>query len=762
MMGGVLRVGVSTLNTKRTSEDRAFEEVRRELPASVERWLFLITLVGAVILNLLLLGPFIRGEIYAYNDLLTYHLPIRVFYAHCLEKGESFLWSPFMFCGFYLQGEGQAGMTHPLHWLLYKMLPFHAAFGLEFFLSYPFMLVGMYLLLRRWKLPSYAAMIGGITFAFSGFNMLHYIHLNVVAILAHIPWLMLLADLALRGTHPLRVALARLGLVTLVASLLLLGHPHFAWYCGLALGAYLLLLGPAYWKWKRMCGLALAGMTGFLVGAVQWLPTLDLLKESVRSNATLLFRLRYSLHPVRLTEMLIPQMFFNREHEFAVYTGVVTLLLAIVVLIRWKCLETYRRTAKWALIVAGVGILLALGRHGVVYRAVAMLPVVGSFRCPSRFVYFAHLALAILAAIGIRELARVCYCRGGIAQRHCWPLLIPLLVTILVAYLALIVAPGIDPNWDSPFSLSIAASSRIIISTAVMMVAVLLVYLAITGRRIVLVAVILLLLLDHGYYGATYIYSRKRIKASMLKNIAAQSPLSNMPPNRLLLTIGSNQHTVSGVRLADGEAGLTPKTTVGESIDSLRIAGVANVNDGHRVPTWLERTPKSNEEGWIIPNPLPRARLVTNAVRSENPTKDMQNVDIDNTVLLDRNLELSSGQHGLARIREDRPGKISLEVQAGGREVLVVSERFHNGWQANVDGKPTPIMPAYGIFMAIPLERGKHVVELTFCPRSFVLGRRITILGSLFSLLYLGLSVGLWRFRKRDGLTPNSDLSCSA
>ncbi|MHC4714716.1 MAG: hypothetical protein ACYTAN_15850, partial [Planctomycetota bacterium] len=63
--------------------------------------------------------------------------------ADCLKRGTDFNWLPNIHCGFYLQGEGQAGMYHPLHLLLYRALPFTAAFNLELFLSYPLMLWGM-------------------------------------------------------------------------------------------------------------------------------------------------------------------------------------------------------------------------------------------------------------------------------------------------------------------------------------------------------------------------------------------------------------------------------------------------------------------------------------------------------------------------------------------------------------------------------------------------------------------------------------------
>ena len=99
----------------------------------------------------------LRGEVYVADDLGEFHLPLRTFYAQQLARGESFDWCPDLYCGFYLTGEGQVGGYHPLHWLLYRTLPLSLAFDLECWLSYPIMLVGLYVLFVRLRLRREAA-----------------------------------------------------------------------------------------------------------------------------------------------------------------------------------------------------------------------------------------------------------------------------------------------------------------------------------------------------------------------------------------------------------------------------------------------------------------------------------------------------------------------------------------------------------------------------------------------------------------------------
>ena len=135
-----------------------------------------------------------------------------------------------MFCGFYATGEGQFGAYHPLHWLLYRTLPLGAAFDLECLLNTPLLLAGCYLFFRRWRMRREGALLGALLFAFSGFCMLHFVHVNAVAVVAHVPWLLLAIDVAIRDPGPVRRTLAGAAIAILTASQLLIGYPQYVWF----------------------------------------------------------------------------------------------------------------------------------------------------------------------------------------------------------------------------------------------------------------------------------------------------------------------------------------------------------------------------------------------------------------------------------------------------------------------------------------------------------------------------------------------------
>jgi hypothetical protein len=287
----------------------------------MEKHLFFIELAtGALILGVLAL-PLFLGQVYTDDDLGHYHLPIRFFYAQSLAVGDSFAWFPNLLNGFYIHGEGQAGMYHPLHLLLYSTLPLATAFNLELLLSYLCMLVGTFLLIQRWGIQRDAAMFGALVFAFSGFNLLHYLHLNAVAIIAHIPWLLLALDGVMCRPDHRQVVLAKLGVALLTASQLLLGYPQYVWFSSLVEILYLGFLSPSWESGWRVLWLGEAKFLGVLGGSVQLLPTWDVLAHSVRQEPSLMFRYSYSLHPANLVQLGAPYLFKGRvwqgsTHEY--------------------------------------------------------------------------------------------------------------------------------------------------------------------------------------------------------------------------------------------------------------------------------------------------------------------------------------------------------------------------------------------------------------------------------------------------------------
>lgn len=275
------------------------------------------------------------------------------------------------------------------------------------------MLFGMQLCLRRHLIRNDAAWLGAIVFTFSGFCTLHFLHPNAIAVVAHIPWLLLVQDVLLRpdaGPRRWRVP-AEVSIAMLTGSQLLLGYPQYVWFSLLAEAS--LCIGLCGWNWKRLRILLLIGLLkcfGFALGAVQLLPSMAALAESDRTSLPPEFFFQHPLSLVEMLQWIGPfltkyRVFGPNTHELGVYCGAIPVLLALTLIGRRRSKLVTRSDAGTRLLIPmlGLGVLalwLSFGRSGGLYVIQTWLPLIGKFRYPSRSVVLIHFVLAVLAAMG--------------------------------------------------------------------------------------------------------------------------------------------------------------------------------------------------------------------------------------------------------------------------------------------------------------------------------------------------------------------------
>jgi len=114
-------------------------------------------------------------------------------------------------------------------------------------------------------------------------------------------------------------------------------------------------------------------------------------------------------------------------------------------------------------------------------------------------------------------------------------------------------------------------------------------------------------------------------------------------------------------------------------------------------------------------------------------------------------LPASTGGTALAGsvvLKQYQPNMLTFVADASASCLMVVGEKFHNGWKATVDGKPAGIVPVNHILRGVYLTPGKHTVEFRFDPLPFKVGKWLT-LGSF--LLFGVIAVREWWFWRRSG-----------
>jgi uncharacterized membrane protein YfhO len=98
----------------------------------------------------------------------------------------------------------------------------------------------------------------------------------------------------------------------------------------------------------------------------------------------------------------------------------------------------------------------------------------------------------------------------------------------------------------------------------------------------------------------------------------------------------------------------------------------------------------------------------------------------------------------------DRPGELVVNVEANGRQLLVVADSFHAGWRATVDGRPAEVLRVNGDFLGCPVDSGRHEVRFVFDPWSLRWGRQMSLAGLALIVAGFGYRCGrdYWTTRR--------------
>lgn len=683
-----------------------------------------------------LLFPLFTGQVFVVDDLGVFHLPLRHAYREALLAGDSVLWTPGLLSGFPAYAEGQVGMAHPLHLLLYRVLPLGAAFNLEILASYVALLAGARLLLARYGLSAEAAWFGALLSTFSGFTLLHLMHVNAVAVVAHGPWLLLASHVLLTSTRADARRVAVAGLAALLASQLLLGYPQYVWFMALAVAYQAVCLVWAGAAPRGLWWLGVSAVCGALMGGVQLLPTLDLLRDSVRSGTSLAFRLSGSLQPAHLSFLWAPNTArLSNLHELSVYDGAFAVVGLAWLAARWRHLR-HRALVVALLVFAGVAVVLALGPSGGVYPWLARLPGLSGFRTPARHTVLLHLALAGLAAVAFDDLVAVTRAQRAWPWRRLVWLVAPAAASVATMLVGALMASRQSHDPDSRW-LSVVAHDSLRANllhawpwTCFMLGVTGLVVLAARGRRWALPALLVTIALDQGLWGYTYVYGVSGEEG--VTTVARLREQGRVPPE---VETGEalfdprkagNLAVLRGLRQSAGYVGLAPARVLDPADPATqRVGGV----------TW-----RVDGETWVpVTGAMPRARLVTEARPSARMRFDLQTLDVAQVALVDTDVGTLNGPPGQARLITDRPGHLVVENETAGRQLLIVTERFGRGWVATEDGAPRPPVRVYGDYLGCVVSPGRHRIELSYRPDSVRAGLMVSGAGIVATLMSVWL-----------------------
>ena len=350
------------------------------------------------------------------SDMMHAAYPCRLLLGRALAHWDLPLWTDQFFCGYPLLANPATGTFYPPNWL-FAVLAGPVAMSLVLLAA--FLLAGWfaYLYCRTLGLGRAASALGGMSFGVCGFMVSHAKH---VALISSACWLPLQLALVERALRPGRAGVRTvLWLAPITALQVLAGGLQIAYISSLGLLAYALvrLLGR-----RDLAGRGRLVLLGLLVISLAWalalaapqlLPSAELAGVSERTHGLDLGSADPVPSPPRDLLTLIWWGAVGRHGDGSYsrnaaqgiywenycYPGWPVVLLALAGL-PW----TLRRRPQASLLLAGagLGLMLALGERGQLFPlAFRLLPGMGLFRFPQRFLLWTELGVAVLGAMGL-------------------------------------------------------------------------------------------------------------------------------------------------------------------------------------------------------------------------------------------------------------------------------------------------------------------------------------------------------------------------
>lgn len=413
--------------------------------------------------------------IIARGDIFTYFTPYRDFAAQALREGRIPLWNPYLFMGAPFLANSQAGVFYPLNWPL-SWLATARAINWTIVLHVFIAASGVYVFARsRLSLSIGAAFSAALSFGLGGYLGTQIEHVNQLQGLAWLGWIFLAYEWSVKydarskmqdaGSKrqeagsgkqeaPVRVSrfAFRVGsLSLLIAFQVLAGHTQTVFISLVGLGVYALWQMLEAWRASQssyavlitryLSPIALASLFAIALAAVQLLPTLELTRESARSGGLPTnLAVSFSLDPRLIGHALLPDYAgaMPEGGEFTAFFSVTALVLMVIGAMSIGR-SVNRSIGRALMVVAGLGLFLALGGYNPIYYLLLKVPGFDLFRAPARWIVLLVFAGSLLAGVGL-DAARGA-ARESIKRR--W-LIAPLLV-IAALIASTFISAGLTP-----------------------------------------------------------------------------------------------------------------------------------------------------------------------------------------------------------------------------------------------------------------------------------------------------------------------------
>jgi len=686
------------------------------------------------------------------------------------------LWNPYIFSGSPFLGNPTSAMFYPIN-LLFLLFPIDRVFGYIFAIDSFLIGIFTYLFAKSIKLDKFSSFISAVTMTFSG-PMLTLIfpgHLINFDTFIWFPLILLIYEKAIKKQKLIYAILAAFP-ITLT---LLAGASQIAAFSLLSAFIYFTLraitnlprINKFLYLRKTFIIFFLSIIIGFLLSAVQLLPTSEFSRLSARSSGlSYEFASDFSLHPKQIISFVLPYFFGNPANGtywgkgnfwgLNGYMGILPVVLSLIALFIKP-----RRLAATFFILGLFALLFSFGKYSLVFPFFyKYVPQFDSFRAPARFLYIYAFSLAILAGVGANILVQKAFLWKKYLSKISVLIFLTSILGLIISTFLLLnknisfyekyilnnsYAVGINHlNLYSQFINDIVIFSVVLFTFSAALFLRVKNKLSLNTFKVLLIVMTLFDL---------WLFSSKFISVKKIDEVYTTPDLIKVIKN-----------DSESFRIFDKE-GLYLPITERNKIENITGIHSLYLRD-YRDFVWSigshENKPYESffqitkieypifidllnikyiiENDKLIKNSnfLPKAYIVPNAIvvpKNEILSK-LKDKDFNprEQIILQKNpcVNLTnSSSFKEVKISHKEPNKIKLQTNLDSPGFLVLSEIDYPGWKAYDNKKELEIYNTDYILRSIYLKSGNHDISFIYEPDSYKIGKIISLL-TLFSVLF--------------------------
>lgn len=661
-----------------------------------------------ILLALFFIGPALfpfAGKIIYGGDLLTQFFYWKGFLAQNIKSGIIPFWNPYIFSGTPFLAHPAVAAFYPFT-LFFIIFPLNQSFSLFIAVHLCIAGLGMYQFSRHFS-TKFGALVSAITFAYGGYfaARIYAGHIDLLSTAAWIPWVIAaMLDIFQKGFSKRRLIKS----VAVWSMLILAGYSAYLVFTAMFMCAFALhyiivvkLQKDSVIDSFKRVGIAFATLLiALLITGVQWLPTWELTKNSIRGDglpydvaswgSLPVSGLKLFINPLNRNEL--NKIVFNLgggplPNPFDHFIGTIPLIIVIVFLLflfvpviaHKEQLTKLKRDIGFFTLTSLVFVWIAfsynvpINLHGILY---SLIPLYRYIRMPIQHLIIPIVLVSLLAGIAVSQ----------VKYRALQVAALMLIITEIFAfgkqYIFLTSTP--DAVYDQKLISYLKDK--------------------LNDKR----------LLPH-YRVVSPVLSDFGLNSAVMYGISTTSGYDPV----ILANYYNYIDRMNGAKISSIVAynvEIPPIELSPRIISDLTIGYILEEKSYDRLTGQNELYTKVLEGNTYNLYEIVQPPLRFKIVKTESDCME-KNV---NTVVIKESLNSI---------------KITLNSDCAGQ--LISTDTYYPGWKVKLDGRPEKILLSNNLFRTINLSKGTHVLEFYYYPRIYIIGLLFSLSG-IISALFMG------------------------